>query len=107
MKKNLFLIALLGISAAWINRPATSSPSSMHNYSFRYLSTDGTRMYYAKDLTSIGYIKGFDFICLNSTYNCTFIADPSRAHTDLTGSYFFTWDVPTSGIDGSGFYYEF
>ena|ERR1700748_2897770 len=107
MKKNLLLIALLGISAAWINRPAPSAPPTMHNYNFRYLSTDGTKMYYGKDLTNIGYIKGFDYICLSAAYNCTFIAQPALSHTDLSGNYFFTWDVPTSGIDGSGFYYEF
>ena len=107
IKLNLLLAALLGIGAAWINKPLHAAPPIIHNYSFLYFNPDGTRMYYGKDLTSLSYVKGFDYICLSSSTICTFLANPSRSHTDLTGNYFFTSDVPASGIDDSGIYYDF
>jgi len=106
IKLHLLLLALLGIGAAWVNKPLHSSPHTSHNYSFLYKSTDGTRMYYGKDLTSLGYVKGFDYICISSSATCTFYGDPSKAHSDLTGTWFYVWDVPTGGLDNSGIYYD-
>jgi len=105
MKKYLLLLAIAGITAAWVNKPH-SLPPTVHNYSFTHYSTDGTRMYYGKDLTDINYVKGFDYICLSSSTICTFMGNTANAHTDLTGNYFYTSDVPPAGIDDSGIYYD-
>ncbi len=106
IKTHLLLLAVLGIGAAWVNKPR-ALPPTYHLYSFLTKSSDGSRFYYGRDLTSIGYVKGFDYICISASYICTFQGSPPNSHTDGTGSYFFAWDVPTAGIDNSGFYYDF
>jgi hypothetical protein len=106
VKLHLLLLAFLAIGAAWITKPR-KMPPSVHNYSFLSRSMDGTRLYYGKDLTSLAYVKGIDYICLTATYTCTFYADPTRSHSDLTGSYFYVWDIASGGYDNSGVYYDF
>jgi len=107
MKKNLLLIALLGIGAAWMNRPLQASGSdNIHTYNFVSKSTDGTKMYYSKDLTAAGYIKGLDYDCSSATAICTFMGNPALAHFDFSGFWFYTSQVPVSGIDDSGYFLD-
>lgn len=106
IKMHLLLLSVLGIGAAWVTKPKPLPPT-YHNYSFVSRSPDGTRLYYSKDLTAISYVKGFDYICIAASYTCTFQGSPPNSHTDGSGNYFFSWDVPAAGIDNSGYYYDF
>ncbi len=102
MKKFIFLFALVGIGAAWINKPAKASRYGLHQYSYRFRSYDGSRWYFQYDLTSNGWIAGWDYDCYPSYSVCSFMADPGNMHSDFTGYYFYTWNVPSAGIDDSG-----
>jgi len=105
MKKiafDLVLIALFGIAAAYTNKPLTVGPKSLHKYSYWYTTTDGSKIYYGFDLTSLGYTQGLDYDCVTPAATCTFDGDPTRAHSDLGGQYFFSWDVPVSGFNNTG-----
>ncbi|GGB26310.1 hypothetical protein [Puia dinghuensis] len=101
IKIPLLLVALFGIAAAFVNRPQ-ASPKTMHTYNFLQYSTDGTQIYYGMDLTSAGWVDGIDYDCYQPAAVCTFIADPTRSHTDLTGHWFYVSQIPQSGIDNSG-----
>ena len=105
VKLHLVLVALLAIGAAWINRPRV--PATNHNYSFRFKSSDGTKIYWGSDLTLLNYTKGIDYICVSPATTCTFYANPSNSHTDLTGNYFYVSDVPAGGYDNTGSYSAF
>jgi hypothetical protein len=105
IKWPLLLIVAIAIGTAFATRPAprlAPGPYSMHTYSFSFYSTDHTRMYYGMDLTSAGYVIGVDYDCQNPFSVCTFIANPSNALSDMTGTYFLTADVPQSGIEDTG-----
>jgi hypothetical protein len=52
IKLHLLLLAVLGIGAAWVNKPK-ALPPTYHNYSFLHKSSDGSRLYYGKDLTAV------------------------------------------------------
>lgn len=104
IKLHLLLLALLGIGAAWVNKPPKASKSSIHKYSFRMYSSDGTKLYYVYDLTSLGYQEGVNYDCYNSSYTCTFMGDPLLSHSDFTGTYFYIWNIPSSGINKSGMF---
>jgi hypothetical protein len=101
IKWHLLLIAAVGIGAAYTTRP-NPSPTTLHTYAFAFYSTDHTRIYYSMDLTNAGYVKGIDYDCEAPTNVCTFIGDPSREQSDGTGTYFFTSQIPNSGLDNSG-----
>jgi hypothetical protein len=101
----LLLVAACGICAAYANKGLQASPNSLHAYSYWHSSTDGSRIYYTIDLTTAGYEKGIDYDCVPPAITCTFLGDPTRAHMDLTGTYFYSWDVPKSGFDNTGVFY--
>jgi len=101
MKIHLLCIAVFGICAAFANRPPKAL-QQMDHYAYWYTSTDGSRMYYLVDLTAQGWVQGIDYDCIPPQSICTFIANPIRSHNDLSGTWFFTWDVPQSGIDDTG-----
>lgn len=105
IKWHLLLVVVFAVTAAFVSKPK-QQPPTVDNYSYRFTSSDGLRMYYGKDLTAIGYVKGFDYGCIAGSTTCTFHADPANAQSDLTGTYFFTWNVPAGGIDNSGTYFE-
>jgi hypothetical protein len=103
IKWHLLLIALLGICAGYTNKPhkfLTAKGQEMDTYAFWY-ETNG-RLYYGFDLTSMGWVQGLDYDCAYPSAICTFIADPTRSHSDLTGSYFYVGDVPDGGINYDG-----
>jgi hypothetical protein len=102
MNLSLLLVALVGIGAAYANRPLEASPKQLHRYSYWFKSGDGSRMYYQFDITAEGWTQGLDYTCNATTATCTFLADPTRAHMDISGSYFFVWDVPGAGIQNTG-----
>ena len=105
MKKisfHLLLIALLAIGAAFVNKPAHASRTTLDRYSYYYKSADGSKVYYGFDITAQGWTKGIDYTCNANSNPCSFLADPTRAHSDLGGCFFYTWDVPSSGYDISG-----
>jgi|GEM_PF-1592371 len=105
MKKinlSLLIIALLGIGAAYANRPLEASPNQLHRYSFLSKSPDGSKMYYEFDITAQGWEQGIDYSCNSTPATCTFLADPTRAHIDANGPFFWVWDVPGSGIQNQG-----
>ena len=104
IKWYLLLAVIAGIGAAFANRPSRPSFPTMHHYAFTHKNLDGTRMYYSKDLTDAGYQKGIDYDCVPPINICTFLGDITREHSDLTGMYFFTSDIPSSGIDNSGIF---
>lgn len=104
MKKYLLLFAIVGIAAAWTNKPLQPSKSGLHQYSYRFRSTDGTRWYYAYDITNLGWVDGWDYDCYLSNTVCTFMADPSNAGVDGNGMYFNSWDIPEAGVDNSGYF---
>ena len=104
MKKYLLLFAVIGIATAWVRRPLQASKFDIHTYSFLSKSTDGTRIYYGKDLTDAGYIKGLDYDCISASTICTFMGNPLLSHSDISGNYFFTSQIPVSGIDDSGIF---
>jgi hypothetical protein len=93
----VFLAA--GVAFGTRQKPTTYT---MHTYNFSFYNTDHTRMYYGMDLTAQGYKKGIDYDCIAPANVCTFIANPSEAHSDPTGNFFYTTDVPQSGIDRTG-----
>ncbi len=101
IKWPLLLVAVFGVCAAYVNKPAPkASPKDIHTYSYWY--TASGHMYYGFDCTSLGWIQGLDYDCIYPSSICTFAADPTRSHSDATGNYFFTWDVPVAGINYDG-----
>src|SRR5258708_6069955 len=106
MKIPLLLVAIFGLGAAFVNRPPQASPKTMHTFNFLEYSTDRLKMYYGIDLTSFGYQNGVDYDCFQPPAICTFIANPALSHSDLTGNWFYTSDVPVSGIDDGGSWYN-
>ncbi len=108
IKWPLRLVAVFGVCAAYVNKPAPkASPKSVHTYSYWYTSSDGSQMYYGFDLTSMGWTQGLDYDCVYPATICTFVADPTQSHSDFTGNYFYTWNVPTAGINYDGAFSEF
>ena len=103
----LLLLAILGIGAAFVDRPLQASPKTIHTYNFLEYSTDHLKMFYGMDLTSFGYQEGIDYDCFQPSAICTFLANPANSHSDLTGNWFYTSDVPVSGIDNGGSWYDF
>jgi hypothetical protein len=104
MKRYLLLFAIVGIAAAWVNKPLKSSRFGLHKYSYRFRSYDGTRWYYAFDLTRLGWQVGWDYDCYPSQTVCSFMADPGNAHSDGTGMYFYSWNIPEVGVDNTGYF---
>ncbi|HEY6899030.1 MAG TPA: hypothetical protein VI233_00245 [Puia sp.] len=102
MKRISLLCVVLAILAAWANKPLKPSKFGLHQYSYRFRSYDGSRWYFSNDLTSQGWIPGWDFDCYYSQSVCTFMADPGNMHSDGTGYYFYSWNIPGAGIDYSG-----
>src|ERR1700748_3690977 len=86
IKWHLLLVAGCAVAAAFVSKP-TQQPPTVDNYSYRSTSSDGLKMYYGKDLPSIGYVKGFDYVCVAGATTCTFHADPANAQSDLSGTY--------------------
>lgn len=103
IKWRLLIIALFGICVAYTNKTPRLS-FSYHRYAFMYKTTDGSRYYISKDLTDAGWIKGINYDCIFPPSTCTFLADPIKLHSDFSGMYFFTSDIPVSGIDNSGYF---
>lgn len=103
-KLHLLLFALLGVVAAWTNRPAkvALNKATYHTYAFSNYNINGTKIYYCMDLTANGYQIGIDYDCEPPITVCTFIGDISRAHSDLTGTWFYVSDIPQSGISNTG-----
>lgn len=103
IKWHLLFIAAFGICAGYANKPhkfLTAKGQEMDTYAFWY-TTDG-RYYYGYDLTSNGWVQGIDYDCVQPTNICTFIADPTRSHSDATGNYFYVYDIPDGGINYDG-----
>jgi hypothetical protein len=103
IKWHLLVIALFGICAGYVNKPQklrTPMGQEMDTYQYWY-SADG-RMYYGYDLSSMGWVQGRDYDCVYPPNICTFIADPTRSHSDDTGNWFYASDVPQSGINMDG-----
>jgi len=107
IKAHLLLLALLGISAAWVNRPPQASMNNIHKFSFRMLSTNGTKWYYVYDLTALNYVQGYDYDCYPSNATCSFMADQANTHSDGTGTFVYAWDIVTSGTDNSGWFLNY
>jgi|SRR5580692_8120715 hypothetical protein len=104
MKKlnwHFLLVFIVAIGIAFGMRPKPKA-ITMHTYSFAFWSTDHTRMYYGMDLTAQGYQKGIDYDCIAPAWVCTFIAEVTEEQSDYTGTFFYTVDVPQSGIDDTG-----
>jgi hypothetical protein len=101
IKGHLLLIAAFGITAAYTTRPA-KIPTTMHEYSFSFYSTDGTRIYYGMDLTAANYVQGIDFDCVPPAIGCTFVGNTNLSHSDMTGNYFYVSQIPSSGINSEG-----
>ena len=104
MKKSIFLFALVGIVAAWVNKPLKPSKYGLHKYAYWSRSYDGTRWYYAYDLTWLNWQVGWDYDCYPSFTVCSFMADPANSHNDGSGNYFYSWNIPNAGIDYSGYF---
>lgn len=102
IKWKLLIIALLGITLAFTNKPANYV--NYHRYAWLRNSIDGSRYYTSKDLTWYGWVKGIDYDCLIPAVICTFQADPMKIHIDATGSWFYTTDVPQAGVDNTGIF---
>ncbi|HEY6899996.1 MAG TPA: hypothetical protein VI233_05110 [Puia sp.] len=113
MKKvtlHLLLIALIGTGAAWINKPPKTGKASkagkftIHKYSFRMKSLDGTKWYYTYDITALGWLEGVNYDCITpSSQVCTFSADTSDDMGDANGNYFQSWDVLSTSIENGVF----
>ncbi len=99
---HLLPLVFLGFCLAWTNRQPQNY--SLHRYAIKNMSQDRTRYYVSMDLTMSGYIKGLDYFCYYAYAACTLAADPFLAHVDGTGTWFYVSDVPSSGIDMTGFY---
>jgi hypothetical protein len=97
IKFHLLLFALLGVAAAYTNKPV-SHRSDYHTYAFAFYNTNYTKIYYSMDLTQQGYILGIDYDCEQPQSVCTFIGDVTREHSDMTGTWFYVTDIPQSGI---------
>jgi hypothetical protein len=95
------LVFVVGAGFAFGMRPKPKD-YTMHTFSFLFYNVDHTRMYYGLDLTAQQYRKGIDYDCIAPANVCTFIANPFEAQMDLTGTYFYTVDVPQSGLDRTG-----
>ena len=106
IKKHLLWVALLGISAAWVNKPPQAT-NQIHKYSFRQLSMDNTKWYYVYDLTALNYIQGWDYDCYPSNATCSFMANCNLTHVDGTGTFVYAWDIVTSGTDDSGWFLNY
>ncbi len=102
-KLSLLAIVLVGISLAWANKPFHNTTYHTYEYFYTYYG----RVYYLKDLTANGYVKGNQYACDAADYECTFMAFPGSSQTDNTGNFFWISDIPTEGIDNTGFYFEF
>jgi hypothetical protein len=110
IKFPLLLFALLGVAAAYTNRPAyTNKPATphkprspqkdeYHTFAFAFYNLNYSKIYYSMDLTQQGYIIGIDYDCEEPTSVCTFVGDVSREHSDGTGKWFYVTDIPQSGI---------
>jgi hypothetical protein len=105
IKWNLLLIAAFGITAAYTSKPAPS-PSTLHEYSFSFYSTDHSRIYYGMDLTAANWVQGIDYDCQLPAIGCTFVGDTNLSHSDLTGNYFYVSQIPVSGINSEGTFIE-
>jgi hypothetical protein len=103
IKLHLLLMALLGMGAAWVNKPVEAR-NPIHIYSYRMTGASGTKYYFTYDLTSLGWQEGYDYDCTLANYTCTFMADPIYMQTDFNGDFFYIWNMPSSGIDNSGFF---
>ncbi|HEY4335520.1 MAG TPA: hypothetical protein VGM89_06470 [Puia sp.] len=102
----LLLVAIFGIGAAFVSRPLQASPRTLHTYNFLHYSTDRLKMFYGMDLTDANYQDGIDYACFQPSAVCTFIGNPASSHSDLTGNWFYTSDVPVSGIDDNGTWFN-
>lgn len=102
IKMHLLLLSLLSIGAAWAEKPLKPAKFGLHQYSYRFRSYDGSRWYFQYDLTSLGWVAGWDYDCDYSQSVCSFMADPANMHSDGTGNYFYSWNIPGAGIDDSG-----
>jgi hypothetical protein len=103
IKIHLLVIAIFAVCAAYVHKPAAPKKSKgpeMDTYAYWY--TGNGRMYYMFDCSSHGWIQGLDYDCVYPAYICTFIANPLSSHSDPTGNYFYTSDVPVSGINDDG-----
>ena len=107
IKKHLLWVALLGISAAWVNKPPQASMNDLHKFSFRNLSYDGTKWYFVYDLSSLGWIQGWDYDCYPSNATCSFMANYHNTHSDGTGQFVYSWDILASGTDNSGWFISY
>ncbi|HWB93251.1 MAG TPA: hypothetical protein VG605_15420 [Puia sp.] len=96
IKWHLLLLAAFGICAGYVNKPPKVVHQSMDTYQFAY-SAPG-KYYYGDDLTSVGARAGIDYDCVMAATICTFIANPASEHEDGGGTFFYTTDVPNSGI---------
>lgn len=96
-------IALFGVCAGYVNKPKhfhTAKGAEMDTYAFWY-QTNG-KWYYGLDLSTMGWEQGLDYDCVYPSNICTFIANPMNAHSDLTGNWFYEWDVPDGGVNWDG-----
>lgn len=105
IKFPLVLVALFGVISAFVSAPPRPS-ITLHRYAFWTYDMYHSKMYYYKDLTLANYTKGLDYDCVPPVTVCTFLADPTLSHSDLTGSWFYITDVPQSGLDNSGTWYD-
>ncbi|HEY4287942.1 MAG TPA: hypothetical protein VGN00_12645 [Puia sp.] len=106
IKMHLLLVALLGIGAAWVNRPPQTS-SIIHKYSFSQMSSDRSKWYYIYDLTAGNYVQGIDYDCYPANFYCSFMANPSNSHVDGIGTFFYATDVLASGTDDEGYFINY
>ena len=101
IKFHLPLFALLGVAAAYTNKPekpGAAYKADYHTYAFAFYNINYSKIYYSMDLTQEGYIQGIDYDCQQPTSVCTFVGDVSREHLDGTGTWFYVSDIPQSGI---------
>lgn len=105
IKFPLLLVALFGAATAFVSRPPQPS-QTLHRYAFWTWDMYHSKMYYYRDLTQANYTKGLDYDCVPPVTICTFLADPSLSHSDFSGSWFYGSEIPHSGVDSSGTYFD-
>jgi hypothetical protein len=108
IKWHLLPLAALAIGVAFTTQPHhRPAHYTEHSFAFSFYNANNTKMYYSMDLTNAGYVQGIDYDCETPTNVCTFSANPSQEQSDQSGNFFYTSDVPQSGIENTGSFVDY